>query len=161
LGKIESFFDVPSSKTKDTEIFKGKSHSDLVEMLVKWVERRNGSIKLFGQIIHGPREAGIDFVAKVCSDFIDKVGIQLKNNDDVKEKDFTSKLKAQVLDSKKHSLRSLIVVFAADMTDGSVEGKVRGMLSELSQLNDASIKSVPPEKTATMIKEVISRAGIG
>jgi len=156
-NQIEGFFNVKSSDKEKTTVFKGTSHSDLLELLLKWIETKNGEVKLFGQIIHGPRESGIDIIAQT-SEGNEKVGIQLKNNDDVKAEDFTTKIKAQVTDSRKHQLRGLVVIFAANMTDNSIEAKVRGIVSEFSQMKETLIKVVPPENTFTIIDEIITRA---
>jgi len=154
-NQIESFFNVESSDLQKTAFFKDMAHSDLLKLLLKWIETRNRKARVFGQIIHGPKESGIDIIAQI-SEYNEKFGIQLKNNDDVKAKDFTTKIKAQVTDSRKHELRGLVVVFAADLTDNSIEGKVRGIVSEFSQMKDALIKVVPPQKAFTIINEITS-----
>lgn len=84
----------------------------------------------------------------------EKFGIQVKNNNDVIAKDFTTKLKAQITESKKHSILGLIILFAADTTETAIESKIRIMQSDLSQIKERYTKAVPPEKIITMIKEI-------
>jgi hypothetical protein len=126
-----------------------------VDWLFKWIETKNGE-KFFGDVIHGPKESGIDIVVQVSSGSKQKFGIQVKNNDDVKAKDFASKLKAQITESKKHQIQGLILFFAADMTDDSVESKISSILSEISQMNDIFIRPISPERAISIIKEVAS-----
>ena len=71
--------------------------------------------------------------------------------EDVKAKDFSQKLKAQITDSKKHKVQGLILFFAANMTDGSVEKKISNILSEISQIDDTFIKPISPERVLTYL----------
>jgi len=151
---IDSFFDVKTSDIENTNIFKGTAHKDLLDLLLKWIETRNSKIKLFCEVIHGPRESGIEIIAKLYPNGNEAFGIQLKNDDDVKAKDFPTKLKAQITDSKKHTIRGLMIFFAADMTNPNVERKIKGMLSELSQIKDQFVRTIPPEKTVTIVREI-------
>lgn len=118
------------------------------------VEVVNAQSKFFGKPIHGPREAGIDIVVETCFEFAAKLGIQVKNNNDLKEEEFTNKIKAQITDSKKHALHGLIIFIAADLTDKSIKSKVAGIISDISQMKNEFIEVIPPEKALTIISMV-------
>jgi hypothetical protein len=152
--KIVEIFNVKSSYKQDTAFFKDKSHDNLVHWLLTWIEN-NDKEKLMGDIIHGQREGGIDLtIFQNPSGVQPRFGIQVKNNNDVKEKDFAMSLKAQMMDSKKHQLQGLIVFLAADLNDESVEKKVNYILADISQMKDPSIIVISPERAATIIREV-------
>jgi hypothetical protein len=157
-SSIDSFFDLKSSEIEYTNVFEGMAHKDLLEMLLKWIETRNSKTRLFCDIIHGPKESGIDIIARLYPNGTESFGMQLKNNDDVLAKDFATKLKAQITDSKKHPIKGLLVFFAAQITDPSIEAKIRSILSELSQIKERFIRAIPPEKTATIIGEAMNRS---
>lgn len=64
---IEGFFDLNSSEKEETVRFKKMPHSDLLVFILKWIEGKNKNKKAFGEIIHGPQEAGIDIVLTIAS----------------------------------------------------------------------------------------------
>jgi len=153
-NKLIGFFDVSSSNKEETAFFKGKSHQALVELLVEWIETIDKE-KVFGNIIHGPREAGLDVIVQVSSGYKPKFGIQIKNNEDIEAKDFALRLKAQITESKKHKIQGLIIFLAADMTENSVESKIVSILSDISQMDDPFVKAIAPERAMTIISKVI------
>lgn len=155
-NEIRGLFGVQSSNEKETAVFRDMSHERLLNDFRKWLEKRNTERKIFGNIIHGPREAGIDIIAEISSEPRIKIGVQIKDNDDIKKKDFPKKVKAQITNSKKHDLKGLIIVFCGDLTDNRkprVKDRVRGMISDLSQVKNRII-AIPPEKALTILREV-------
>jgi hypothetical protein len=154
-SNVTGFFAAKISDKEKTAFFEDTPHAKIVDWLFKWIETKNNE-NFFGEIIHGTRESGVDIIVQVSSGSKQKFGIQVKNNEDVKAKDFSQKLKAQITDSKKHKVQGLILFFAANMTDGSVEKKISNILSEISQIDDTFIKPISPERAITIISEVIS-----
>lgn len=154
-NKMEDFFNVKSSSQEETAIFKDMKHSELLTLLLKWIENKNGSTKMFANIIHGLTEEGVDIIVETCEECPERFGMQLKNNEDVKQKDFSTKIKAQMIDSKKHKIVGLLVMFAADATDVTVRDRIRSLMSDLSQMNDTFVKAFPPEKVLSMMREVM------
>ena len=118
--KLSGFFAVESSGTEKTAFFKGLPHKEIVALLVKWIQMRDSG-KMFGDIIHGLGESGLDIIVQVISPSNPRFGIQVKNNEDVAATDFPTKLKAQITESKAHQIRGLILFFAADVTNSSIE----------------------------------------
>jgi hypothetical protein len=118
-------FSVESCPKEETKFFVGIPHETILKWLLSWVEAKDKP--LFGDVTHGLQEGGIDILIQVCTGTKPKFGIQVKNDNDLKEKDFTQKIKAQITDTKKHKLQGLIIVLAADMNDKSVEGRVNGI----------------------------------
>lgn len=152
-NEIRDLFSVQSSNEEETAVFRNITHERLLHDFRKWLEKRNMDKKIFGNITHGLREAGIDIIAETSSEPRIKIGVQVKDNNDVKKEDFAKQVKTQITDSKKHDVKGLIIVFCGDLTDNSVREKVRGMTSELSQMKNY-IKTVPPEKALTILREV-------
>lgn len=151
--KIDDFFNVKSSSQEETTVFKDMKHSDILTLLLKWLENKNGATKLFASIIHGLGEEGVDIIVETCEECPERFGIQLKNNNDVKDKDFPTKIKAQITDSKKHKIVGLLIIFAADLTDATIRDRIRGLISDLSQMSDTFVKVFSPEKALTIMRE--------
>ena len=146
-------FALDSCAKEDTKFFVKIPHETILKWLLTWVEAKDR--ELFGDVTHGLQEGGIDILIQVCSGEKPKFGIQVKNDNDLKEKDFTQKMKAQITDTRKHRLQGLIIVLAADMNDKSVEGRVNGIISEVSQMDDPSLTVISPQRALTIIKQVI------
>ena len=151
---ILGFFGIERSEKDKTAIFKGMAHKEIVALLAKWVETKDEK-KMFSDVIHGLGESGIDITVQVISQSNQKFGIQVKNNDDVKQDNFATTLKAQITESKAHHLIGLILFFAADVTDRSVEMKISSILSSISQWNDPSIVAISPERAVTILNQVL------
>jgi hypothetical protein len=64
---------------------------------------------------------------------------------------FAQSTMSQIADSKKHGLKQLYVLLAGDLTNKSHLGKVRDLQSRVSQLNDAYVVVVPPERVWTLL----------
>ena len=80
-----------------------------------------------------------------------KYGVQLKSNGDVEQADFSTRILAQIQDSRQHGLERLYVVLAADIRDNSNAQKVRGLVSRISAMNDPYVVVVPPERAWTLL----------
>ncbi len=146
-NEVIELFRIGLSNEEETQVFRKIKHEELLHSFRSWLEKRN----FFSNISHGPREAGIDIIAETSQPRV-KIGIQIKDNNDIKEKLFSKKLKAQITDSKKHDVKGLIIIFCGDLTDNSVKQKVRGMTSELSQMKN-NIIVIPPEKALTILRD--------
>jgi len=153
--KIFELFNIEAVETERTQYLKELNHYKIVELCNKWLENKRKSLGLgiSSNIIHNMREAGIDIIVNT-PELNMKFGIQIKSNNDVKEENFERNVKAQITDSKKHDIKGLIIILAADMTEKSVEIKVKGLISDLDQLKGESIIIIPPEKLVTLLKEV-------
>jgi len=80
------------------------------------------------------RDDGVDVLLELLSSNI-KIGFQIKSYNDIKEKLFTRKIKAQISTSRKHDLKRLFVCLCGDLTDISQFEKMAGISSEISEMN--------------------------
>ena len=152
FDKLTCLFNVKTCSKEETDYLKKIPHASIVKWVLQWIETKDK--KLFGDIIHGLNEAGIDIILQVSFGTKPKLGIQVKNDGDIKDKQFALKLKAQITDSKRHQIEGLIIFLAGDMTNPSVDYNVTKIISELSQMNDSSLAVISPEKAMTIIKEI-------
>jgi len=138
-------FGVPSSEKEKTTVFRGMTHEELLRGFLEKIEK-----KFSGTVTHGLREAGVDLLLEV-PDSEAKFGVQIKSNNDIKEKDFSRKTKAQIADSKKHAVKGLVIILCGDLTDVPVRQKVRSMISEVNLMKGDLLKAVPPEKAVSIL----------
>lgn len=151
IEKLLDLLDVKPSKPEETAIFKEASHKELCNVVEYWIDQCK---LIFGKVVwlqqnQSLRDSGVDVVCDFPRTNL-KVGFQIKSYGDIEDGNFTRNTKSQIQDSRKHNLRNLIVMFAADLTDKSQAEKTRGLISELHQ-GDSYAITFPPEKLATML----------
>lgn len=131
------FLNTKEATKGETASLKHASHEETCQGIQYWIDQ----IKLlFGDVVwtqatQSLRDDGVD----VLADFINsklRIGFQVKSYNDINAKDFTSKVKSQITDSRKHNLDKLILVLAGDSTDKSQNEKMRGLTSELHEMDD-------------------------
>jgi len=148
--KIYNFFNVESVSPDDTRIFIGLSHDQLLKSLMKWLESKK-SEAIYPITIHSWHEAGIDILMEFSHL---KIGIQVHSYEDIKgeKESFGTKVTRQIGESLKYPLSGRIIVYCGDMTDPSQKDKVLRSIIEISKMKNISIRCVPPEKAAAIIK---------
>lgn len=140
---------VAFSRTKE---FKQKKHNkDLVpafndtfnEVLDYFDRYRNISYD-----IQGVRDCGIDVLIKYEIDSMEKlIGIQIKSYDDIKEKGWLSKLKAQLIDVQStynaSDLTDYYVVMCTDIKEH--KDKIRNATADLMKIKGFKVHVIQPE----------------
>jgi len=145
--RMLKLFDVNTSIPNKTVIFNKVSHDDLCDEIIYWIEQCK---LLFGEVvwiqqIQSRQDAGVDIIVDFPNSEI-KFGFQIKSYNDIKTEDFSSKVDAQITQSKKHGLSKYFITFAGDLTDKSQNQRTRIKISNLNQLKDDYVISIPPEK---------------
>jgi len=150
LEIISSLFNCKGANTYDTQIFRKVSHETLCQAFQYWLEEMRTTISepTSVAITQSLRDDGIDVLLEFSKSEV-KVGFQIKSCNDVDEKEFTSKCIAQISRSRKHSISRLIIAIGADLTSERHQQKVRGLTSEISEM-DNFCKVFSPEKTLTI-----------
>jgi hypothetical protein len=150
LDLIDGIFNCGGVSTEETKAFQNISHEGLCQAFQYWLEQMR---IIMGEpvnivITQSLRDEGIDVLIEFLKSKV-KIGFQIKSYNDVQQKTFTQSCVAQISRSKKHGVFRLIMAIGADMTDSSQKEKVRGLTSEISQMDDYC-KVFSPEKTLTI-----------
>ena len=136
LGRLYPFFDIKSGDKEDTIQFKEISHENLCYAVLYWIEQNRlvlvEPINIF--ITQSLRDEGVDIVLDFLTSGI-KIGFQIKSYNDIRDKEFTPKLKSQITTSKKHGLNKLFICLCGDLTDKSQLEKMSGISSEIDEIN--------------------------
>jgi hypothetical protein len=139
---IEAAIRRPAAHILATAGFRDRRHDGLLRRLQTVLE-----VKLLEHpqidLLQGMQDRGCDLI--VAWPARAKYGVQLKNDDDVKDKQFFIRTKAQITESRTHGLERLYIVLAADITGQSNREKVRQMQSEISALKDPYVVAISPE----------------
>lgn len=152
LEKILKLFDVEPVEKSRTNINKDYNHDEICEIIEYWI---NQTKIIFGEVVwieknQGLRDAGVDLYLEFIQSRV-KMGFQVKSYNDIKDKDFSRQVDAQITRSHKHKLDYLFVCFAGDLTDNSQEQKIRGKISDFSQEGEY-VHTISPEKLAVIIE---------
>jgi hypothetical protein len=152
LKIVDRIFSCNGADTSDTIAFRSISHESLCQSFQYWLEKMRPTIDepINIAVTQSLRDEGIDVLLDFSVSKV-KVGFQVKSHNDVSQKDFTRRCIAQISRSHKYSVSRLIIALGADLTDESQREKVRGLISEVSQMGDYC-KIFSPEKTLTIWK---------
>jgi len=156
VERLLKLFDVRSSPDIETALFSNSEvadHNAICKAIEYWLDQTK---LVFGQAAYiiqnqSLRDSGVDLLIDIpLSGF--RFGVQIKSHNDIEETNFAKNVKAQVTDSRSHSLNKLIIAFAGDLTHKKQIEKVRGLISELHQIakEDNYIFMIPPEKVLTI-----------
>ena len=145
---IETAMRLPAADIPATAGFRDQRHDDLLRRLRTVLEATLPE-RPHISLLQGMQDRGCDLIVDWSGRA--KYGVQLKNNDDVKEKEFFRTTKAQITESRTHGLERLYIVLAADITGKSNLEKVRKMESDISTLNDPYVAAISPERSWSLL----------
>jgi len=160
IEKLSKILDVTPADEKDTIIFKESnvSHKKLCTAFEYWIDQSKMIFRepvLVGQN-QSLRDAGVDLSMRFMISELN-IGFQIKSYGDVKEKEFSTKVNAQITQSHRHNLKKLILAVAGNLNDSSQAEKIRGLFSEIRQQNDDYVIIVPPEKVVTIYNTFVAK----
>lgn len=130
----------PASKTEE---FKGRKHND--DLVPSFNNKINDIITLFERYhklsydTQGIRDNGVDVLLRYQSGEADKyIGFQIKSYDDLEEKNWLTKLKAQITDAKNHyNLTDYYIIFC---TNAELHRqKMRDASADISRIKDSYV----------------------
>lgn len=160
IDLLAKLLNVKSTSEEATLIFKESniSHAKLCRAFEYWMEQ---CITLFGEPVfltqnQSLRDAGVDLIMEMVKSG-QKFGFQIKSYNDVKDKGLSTKVNAQITQSKRHKLNRLVVAMAGNLTDIKQSERIRGLISEIKQQNDPYVITIPPEKTLAIYNAYAER----
>ncbi|EHH1051701.1 hypothetical protein J7I00_004438 [Vibrio parahaemolyticus] len=136
-------------RTRDTSIFKNYKHNK--DLVPKFSDNLNCLLELCGTYRHasydiqGVRDKGVDILVIYENEEGEtkRIGVQIKSFDDINEKDWLSKLKAQTFEAtNSYTLQDFYVVFCTD--EDIHRDKMRNAKADLVDI--PSIHVVEPDK---------------
>lgn len=144
---ISDLLDPYQVSIKDTSGFVGVPHDEILEAYVYWLQYLKLLVNepFTTQIIQGLQDEGVDLILKSLSTD-KKIGFQIKNHNDLKDKEFRGKIMSQIAYSRKHGLEKLFIILCADLQNSSQISKVRNMTSQASQMQDNYVSVIASEK---------------
>lgn len=157
-GRLSSILQVPLGMEESTSVFEGISHGNLCSAFQYWVDQVK---MLLGEpvevkITQSLRDDGIDIIVELLQTE-QKIGIQVKNWRDINSSDFTSKVMSQISYSRKHGAKELYVALCGDLMSPSQAEKIRGLISNISEMKDNYVKVISPEKAITIYQCYIKK----
>lgn len=140
----------------DTKEFQLLKHND--HLVPKFTKNFEILQRLIGNYyddcydIQGISDNGVDILLKYKFDNeYHKIGIQIKSYDDMKNKDWLSKLKAQLFEEQKiWETDDLYIVFCTD--SNKHKDKTRNAIAEIQKYSDCKIHIVKPEEAIAFYK---------
>ena len=145
--RVDRIFDLERQSVESTEIFKKYGHEQLIHILRQWIDYLKITFGYYSttKITQGMRDQGVDLLLEFPSIGL-KYGFQVNSHGDIAKKDFSKKVLSQITSSGIHKLTRYYILFAGDMTDLKSQGeKVRGKISEISQIGNHRIVAIEPE----------------
>jgi hypothetical protein len=143
LDRFIAMLQVQPAVPERTHAFLETKHEELCLALLSWF---NQLLLLFGDVVQvaitqGLHDEGVDLLVEQLSTH-KRIGLQVKSYFDISEKDFHQKVLSQITASKKHDLMRLFVILCADLTDPTQLNRSRGLVSELSQMDNYAVPIV-------------------
>jgi hypothetical protein len=145
---MEAAIRQPPADISATAGFRHQRHDDLLRRLRTVLEATVPEHPRI-DMLQGMHDHGCDLIVDWSAQA--KYGIQLKNDDDVKERQFFTKTKAQITASHTHGVERLYIVLAGDISNKSNLEKVRQLESEISALNDPYVVPISPERSWNLL----------
>jgi len=151
LERFVAMIQVQPAEPKQTSMFVKTKHEELCLAFSCWF---NQLLLLFGDVVQvaitqSLHDDGVDIVVEQLSTK-KRMGLQIKSHYDISEKTFHQKIMAQIAVSKKHDLMKLFVILCADLTDQEQLDRTRGLISELSEMDDYAVP-ITPEKAVIVL----------
>jgi hypothetical protein len=157
VERLFKLFDVKPSPDKETTLFsnhKAADHNEVCKAFEYWLDQTK---MVFGEVAYmtqnqSLRDSGVDLLIDLPLSQL-RFGVQAKSFNDIQESNFAKNVKAQITESHRHTLDKLIIAFAGDLTHKKQPEKVRGLISELHQVEKDGnnyIFMIPPEKVLTI-----------
>lgn len=144
IVKINNYSEV------DTQEFKKIKHNDdLVPRFQKNLETLQRLISNYYDDcydIQGITDNGVDILLKYKNDFeVHKIGFQIKSYDDIKNKEWLSKLKAQLFEEQQiWKTEDFYIVFCTDSKEH--KDKLRNAIAEIQKYSGCKIHIIKPEE---------------
>ena len=136
LSRLYPMFNIKSGLPEETSQFQEITHDDLCNAIQYWLEHNRLSlvepINVF--ITQSLRDEGVDVILECLTSEV-KIGFQMKSFNDIKDRGFAKKLKAQIASSKKHGIDRLFICFGGDLTYRNHAEKINGISSEIDEIN--------------------------
>ncbi|KKK88124.1 hypothetical protein LCGC14_2746320, partial [marine sediment metagenome] len=155
IERMLKCLDVQPSKVKDTLYFQRKSHDSLCEDVESWVNKLQFILGEFIWIEQNQslKDEGVDLLVHFIESQI-KFGLQIKSHGDISDKNFSTKLDAQILRTKKHDISALFIFFGGNLNDKSHFERIRQKISSISQIGIKNVYCINPEKFYTITKTI-------
>lgn len=135
-------------KKTDTSVFKDLSHNK--DLVPKFTENLNHIVQMFSSYyniaydIQGVRDSGVDILIQYENDIKkEAIGIQIKSYDDLNNKEFLSKLKAQMFEASSWNVKDLYIILCTD--DSIHRDRIRNTIADIKK-SDSKIHIVEPNK---------------
>jgi hypothetical protein len=121
-----------------------------VPRLRRWLEQEPSP---FGEPIHaedldGIQDHGVDVLLEGVRSRT-RIGFQVKSDGDLAKKDFSQRLKAQLLEAQSYGVELMVVIFACRPTDKNLQ-KIRIVQSFLERLPSPAVRCLLPQRSAAL-----------
>jgi hypothetical protein len=146
------------SKDSETSEFKELKHND--DLVPRFSKNLNYLVECCGRYgkacydIQGVRDSGVDVLVKYEDEDVGTchIGLQIKSYDDIKEKDWLTKLKAQILEATSAwDLTDFYIVFCTDKDEH--KNKLRNASADIVRLSKNNVHVVEPEKALSFFRK--------
>jgi hypothetical protein len=131
---ISTILNRKSSNDDKTAFFESKKHDDLLDLVLQYIENSSvlvGNPKVFKT--QALNDHGVDLIVEFPNGC--KIGMQIKSNFDVSEKDFAVKVKAQFAESQFHGLDKWYLLICSPLKESggkSYSSKISHLINEFS-----------------------------
>jgi hypothetical protein len=157
---IYKIFDIKSIKKEDTSIFSTKeiNHSKLIESFEFWLNSFKNYINHSYTVnnIHNIQDEGVDIIIEF-EYFSLRIGIQIKSYRDIEDESFSRNTFAQIQSPHSHKLNLLVLVLCGDLNNKSQEGKMKALMSKISQQHTKDVIIIESRMAATVYNTYIKK----